>query len=408
MIPDGDELARAALMALHREVSFVLYNKDQPQVIAERLEKIDDVVCAALSVRGSSNAHLVKAIQLALLLDWRLWMLSRRFAAWQNVILLMISTMRELPDQQLQSRIFRAWGIFLFLSRRYDSARAALDGAIENLKGLERDDLKLLMHTERFNLDAEREPLASLQSRALDLLAEAERLHFRYIKGRVLFALALAYLRGGEFAAAFMYAQQAAVYFVAESDHGLAAQSLGLMVSARTIDSRGGNDHPLRILAYAERVMGTDKNPWYWARIYHEYGVHYHHRGQYDQAVTYALRAKEAYAVVDDTLGVAKMQHQLGLIRSRQEAWLLAENHFEEASALYQALHHYYWMIGVDHACGWNRYLQGLLHEALASLNKTLELALKHALDDGLWRRLIDLLREDITTVQNAIDAAAD
>jgi tetratricopeptide (TPR) repeat protein len=408
LIPDGDDLARAALEALHREVSFVLLHRDQPQMITDRLGRMDEMVRAALAVRGNYNAHLPEAIRFALALDWPYWMASQRFQAWQNTILMMLSTVRELKDQQLQSRIFRAWGVFLLLSNKYDGARVALDGAIKDLEGLDRNDLRLLMRAERFNIAVEHETLDTLHAQAAELLVEANRLNFRYIKGRVYLSLARAYWRAHEFPPMFMYAQQAVVYFMAESDRGLAMQSLSMMALAHRMLRGNSSDITLRLMAYTERMMGDDRNPWYWSRIYHEYSVQYFYRARYDQSVTYALRAQENYAAVNDELGVARMQHQMGLIRTKQKAWQLAENHFARAAELYRELDSHYEMVSVDHALGWNWYEQGMLPEALTSLEQTLEFALVHSPDDGLWRRLIDILREDIATVKAAMTATAD
>lgn len=408
MIPDGDELARAALEALHREVSFVLLHGDDPQAIVARLSRMDDMVRAALTVRGTYTAHLTEAIRFALALDWPIWMASRQFQAWQNTILLMLSTVRDLGDQQLQSRIFRAWGIFLLLSRKHDGARIALDGAIKDLEGLDRDDLQLLMRAERFNLDAEYETPDTLQAQSAELLAAADRLNFRYIKGRVYFSLARACGRTRDLRSAFMYAQQALVYFLSEADSGLAMQSLGtmIMVCQRLWATRG--DLILRLLVFTERVVKHDQNSWYWSRIYHEYSVQYFHRAQYDQAITYALRAQEKYAALEDTLGIAWMQHQMGLIRTRQEAWQLAENHFARAADLYSQVDDHHALASVNHARGWNLYKQGRFQEALASLEETLAFARSHASDNTQWQHFIEILSEDIALVRKDMDAAAD
>ncbi|MCD4684726.1 MAG: tetratricopeptide repeat protein [Anaerolineae bacterium] len=403
LIPNGDDLAEAALHALHREVSFVLYYKDQPQVIAERLGQIDEMVCAALTVKGSSNAHLLKAIQFALALDWPYWMASRRFAAWQNIILMMISTVRELRDQQLQSRIFRAWGTYLLLSRKYDGARIALDGAIKDLDDLEQDDLKLLMRTERFNIDVAREPLAAMQAQVPELLAEADRLQFRYIKGRVYYALAKAYRRAGQYKTAFMYAQQALLFFLAEAEQGLAAQSLIAMVAILVLDQSDLNDYELHVLAYTESLMQQNVNPWIRAQIYHSYAAHSFAQGHYPQARGYCVRAWWEYYVIGDKDGCARMYHLLGMVYSKLGRARLARYYLTTARTLYDQLDNDYHFISAWHALGYMLYEQEKLEEALSELRHARNLALTRLTDPNVRQRIVESIEEDIATVEKAL-----
>ncbi|HVO72323.1 MAG TPA: hypothetical protein VMT24_19880 [Aggregatilineaceae bacterium] len=368
-IPTGDDLQRAAIQALHRETSFVVLNRDTPQAIVNRLGEITEVVLAASQVPGE---HRAKAVRLGLALELDYWLARGNLDDWPDLIVPLLKASLEIGDHELQSRIYRAWSIYLFVSRDRRKAAQALVAALDYASDARRDDLKLLIRAERLNLKVPEMSLDEARDEANALLAEARRLSYAYIQGRAYFSLARAY----QFAAlpkeTFQYAQQALMVFVQWDVIGLAGECIGAMLNSLYYRDARLDVYASRLRAYLETLGQSSASPFFQAVACYNQGFSLYHRADYDQSRAYVLKAWVRYRALRYRESLERVKHMLGLVQIKRHRWGIAERHLRAALAYYEQAGQAVYAAHARHALAFIPYEQGDFARALGALEAVL------------------------------------
>jgi len=399
-IPTGADLQRAAVQALHREISFVVVNRDTPQAIVDRLDMIAEIVVAASQVKG---AHQAQAIRLGLALELEYWLAGDKLDDWPDLIVPLLKTSLEIGDHELQSRVYRAWSLYLFVSRNRAKAEQALMAALDYAGDAGREDLKLLIRTERFNLKVLEMSLNEAWAEANTLLAEARRLNYTYIQGRVYFSLARAYQIAALPKEVFQYAQQALVIFLQWDVIGLAGECIGAMLNSLYYRDAHLDSYASRLLAYLEVLSQSSASPFFQAVAYYNQGFSLYHHATYDQAREYVLRAWLKYRALRYQESLKRVGHMLGLIQIKRHRWSIAERHLRAALAYYEQAGQAIYAVHAQHALAFIPYEQGDLRRALEALEAVLVQA--RALPEEAAREwLVRLVMADIAVVRRELD----
>jgi hypothetical protein len=399
-IPTGDDLQRAAVQALHRETSFVVLNRDTPQAIVDRLGEIAGVVLAASQVTGE---HQAKAVRLGLALELEYWLARDDLDTWPDLIVPLLKTSLEIGDHELQSRIYRAWSIYLFVSRNRTKAARALVAALDYAGDAGREDLKLLIRAEHFNLRVPEMSLDEARAEADALLAEARRLSYTYIQGRVYFSLARAY----QFAAlpkeTFQYAQQALMTFVEWDVIGLAGECIGAMLNSLYYRDAHLDVYASRLRAYLDMLGQSSASPFFQAVACYNQGFSLYHRANYDQSRAYVLKAWVRYRALKYRESLERVKHMLGLIQIKRHRWGTAERHLRAALAYYEQAGQAVYTVHARHALAFIPYEQGDFAPALEALEAVLVQA--QALPDKAAREwLVQLIATDIEDARQKLN----
>jgi hypothetical protein len=402
-IPTGDELQRAAVQALHRETAFVVVNRDTPQAIVDRLDTIAGIVLAASQVKGE---HQAKAIRLGLALELEYWLARDKLDDWLNLIVPLLKTSLEIGSHELQSRIYRAWSIYLAVSRDRARAAQALVAALDYAGDAGREDLKLLIRAERFNLSVLEMSLDAAWAEAETLLAGARRLNYMYIQGRVYFSLARAYQMAALPKEAFQYAQQALVVFLQWDVVGLAGECIGTMLNSLYHQDARLDLYASRLLEYLDMLNRSSASPFFQAVAHYNQGVKLYHRSEYDRAREYVLRAWLKYRALKYRESIERVRHMLGLIQIKRHRWNLAERHLNAVCAYYEQAGQSTYAVHAQHALAFIPYEQGDFPRALDALEAVLVRA--QALPEKAARDwLIRLIAADIEDVRQKLNAPA-
>jgi hypothetical protein len=368
-IPTGDDLQRAAVQALHRETSFVVVNRDTPQAIADRLDTIAEIVLAASQVKGE---HQAKAIRLGLALELEYWLARDRLDDWPNLIVPLLKTSLAIGDHELQSRIYRAWSMYLFVSRDRTRAAQALVAALDYAGDAGREDLKLLIRAEHFNLRVLEMSLDEAWAEAETLLTGARRLNYAYILGRVYFSLARAYQIAALPRETFQYAQQALVIFLQWDVIGLAGECIGAMLNSLYYQDAHLDRYASRLLTTLETLSRSSASPFFQAVACYNQGFRLYHRADYEQARCQVLRAWLIYRTLKYRESIERVRHMLGLIQIKRHRWAAAERHLNAACTYYKRAGQAVSAVHAQHALAFIPYEQGDFPRALEALEAVL------------------------------------
>jgi len=403
-IPTGDDLQRAAVQSLHRETSFVVVNRDTPQAIVDRLDTIAEVVLAASQVKGE---HQAKAVRLGLALELEFWLARDRLDDWPNLIVPLLKTSLEIGDRELQSRIYRAWSMYLFVSQDRTRAAQALVAALDYAGDAGREDLKLLIRAERFNLRVLEMSLDEAWAEAETLLAAARRLNYAYIQGRVYFSLARAYQIAALPRETFHYAQQALVIFLQWDVIGLAGECVGAMLNSLYHQDAHLDHYASRLLSTLETLGRSSASPFFQAVACYNQGLRLYHRADYERAREQVLRAWLIYRTLKYRESIERVKHMLGLIQIKRHRWITAERHLRAACAYYERAGQAAYTVHAYHALAFIWYEQDDFPHALTALEGVLVQA--QALPEKAAREwLVRLVSADIDDVRRRLNGQPD
>lgn len=371
-IPTHAELQKAARDALDREYAFMILNKGEPEKIAGRLEKIAGIALAASQVDGS---HQAKAIRLGLELELQYWLARNKVDEWVKLISPMIITALRIGDHELQSRIYQAWSIYAFTSRDQARAEQTLTVALECADDAGREDVRLLVRVERYNVDVLGMSLEQAHAEGNAILAEARRLNYTFVQAKVYYALAKAYQRVALRGEVFNYAQQALVYLMQDDVIGLAGPCVSAMFNSLHQQNDYAAPYASLLLAYLEKLAQRSVNPYFQAAIYYAQVLKLYHRGDYDLAREFALKAWGKYRVVNYQASIKRVQHMLGMIQAKRHQWRMAERHLDAARKYYELTGDEVYAVHARHALAYLLYEQHDFRRALAALEEVSRIA---------------------------------
>ena len=412
---------------IHQERAFLQLHKDQPEVIAQRLDELTRIINALLAHHGP---HLPQVIRLALELEPRYWVARSHKANGMHFFEHLFSRARDWGDPQLLSEVLAAWGLYMFLLQNRQVGRDTLRWALEEVEKDNRPDLRLLLCVKIFNAQVLDLPLEEVEEQAANLLAEASRLNFPYAKGRVYYSLSRRYQHIGHRARAFEYAQQSLCYFYPKNTRELATQALGNMyvslTSAPMAEEASQAAYAQYLLEKWEQFAMHNINPWYRAAALHIQAHQLAVQGLYHHARHAILRAWLTYRSIPDFLGCAQAQHTLGMLiypylasSGQQDAqtpddayaklrnWERAEYHLRMAQKRYEALGETAHALRARHA---RAYLQleraqdkWELLDALRALKAVYKAIETHLDDPEVRGHMLRLVAEDIASAKRRL-----
>ncbi len=396
----AEMLQRAIESRLARERAFLLANRDQPEIIARRMGEIARSTKAMLAVQGPFRP---KVMRFALELEPRYWAAYGHLDEGLKFCYYLISVAFNLKDSQLQSRVFALWGHFTLFLRRETVTHDLFTWALEKIEETDRADLKLLLRTELFNARVLKMKPAELAAEAETLLAEAEQLHFPYIKGRVYYTLARYYQYIGERIRAFEYAQQSLCYFYPDNTLELTTQVVGSMYA--NIAARGTSHQAYvgRLLSLWDQLVARNINPWYRAAALHFQAHEFFVRAFYHRARYYILHAWLTYCSVPDRVGCTQAQHMLGLLHTKLGNWKAAQYHLQVAWKRYAALGDTIRALHALHAWAYVEVERQNYACALYKLLKVRKDILKHVDDPEMRKHMLDLIDADIAEMRKHV-----
>jgi hypothetical protein len=397
-IPKLSELKRAAVEALDRETTFLMLHHEEPEKIVERLDKMAAVALAACKIEGE---HQVKAIKLGLELRQEYWMAANKLDAWVDLIMPMLKTALEIKDRELQSRLYHAWSVYLYVARdRASAVQNALESASDYADDSGRADLKLLVRVERLNANVLKMNLSDVQAEAAAILAEAKQTRYDYVQARAYLLLGRAFSSKALYKEAFSYAQQALLLFT--SIHVMALAGEGVILMLGSLNYRPGYSSTYRALLmdYLETLSRhTANNPILAAAQAYFQGVEYYHLEHYDRAREFILRARERYVMAHYRPSLRRCAHMLGLIQTKRRRWEIAAWHLSTARTYYEKVGEKTNAVQTEYALASIPFEQQDWSTARSELVAARAAVLK--LPDGAVRdRLISLIEADITEAE--------
>jgi hypothetical protein len=399
VIPTLSDLQRAALHALHREISFLLLHQDEPEKIAERLDEMADIARAASQVAGP---HQAKAIRLGLELRLEYWLARNKLDDWVDLIMPLLKTALEIKDRELQSLIYRAWGIFLFYAQQHPGADNALEAALDYADEAGWDDLKLLARAERFNLNVLSLPLDEAQFQAEALIADARHLKYALVQGRAYYSLARAYQKASSPAEIFMYAQQALAIFIPEKAIALAGQCVAYMLGGLSYQPDHSPSYLSDLLAYLEALAQRSVDPLFQAMACYGQGCDFYYRQDYDRAREYIIGAWWNYRAIRFRSYLFVVRHMLGLVQMMRHQWPVAERHLRAAYAHYAETGDTMQAVHAQHALAYIPVEQGDLRRGLGALKAALRVAEDLPPQPGR-EHLLKVIQDDCADVEKQL-----
>jgi hypothetical protein len=381
-IPKLSDLQRASIEALDRETAFLVLHQDEPGKIIERLDKIANVSRAASQIKGP---HRAKAIKLGLELKLNYWQAANKLDKWVDLIFPLLEASLDIQDRTLESRVYRAWSVYLYTTRDQPAAaRQALEAATDYAHESKRADLKLLARAECLNAGVLQMSLEQAQAEAEAILAEARQLKYDYVRGKVYLSLARAYDSRILSKESFAYAQQATIFFVRLNILTLAGESALFMLGSLSYTAEGGSEHyRARLAAYLESVARRSASPILQGGVSYFQGLEHYRQGNYDNARACILVAQRQYAGARYRSGAWRCIHMVGLVQSKRGQWAMAARHLNAART-------YYLSVGEDALAVEAQY-------ALAFISY----------EQGDWARTRLLLEEMLQSAQQLSDEAA-
>ena len=393
-IPTASDLQRAAINALHRETAFVIYHRDQPARIVERLEELAEIARGAASIKGD---HQAKAIRLGLALKVEYWWGCNKLNKWKDLVAPMLVKALELRNDELESEIYRAWATYLYITIRDDieAARNAIAAAEDCAQDSGRADLQLLMRSERFNIDVWSMSLDQARAQAAEILVEARRMGFHYVQGRVYDSLMRAAQKADQVVDVFNYAQQALVVFAHEEEYGLMAPCINAMFYSVHRSRQGTGGYGEQLLAFLDALARRSVNPYIQAGFYYAHALRRFQREEYDSAREHTLKAWLKYRMIGFQPSLVRVRHMLGLIQTKRRHWRAAERHLTACRDYYERTDDSVYEVHARHALAFIAYEKGDFPQALDLLGE----ALRHAQrleEQGSRNSLTDLIKRDI------------
>jgi len=401
-IPDGGDLARAARRVLDDKTAFVLLHKDEPDVIADHLDELASIVLATSQVKGD---HQAKAIRLGLTLEPIYWISRNKLHDWLDMFSPLLKVASEIHHDDLQSELFRAWGIYLYLANLGPDSTPPLDASLEYAADSGRADLALLAQLERLNAQVTTLSLTEVQAEAEAILVCAAQLNFTYVQGRTYLSLARAYQFKSLPTTAFTYAQQALAFFFSLGIRSMMIEALNIMIGSMQ-KLHGSSTYGQQLLYWMKTLSAQMSIPWYQITAYQHHAAHSFHEGNYETARAWLIKAwLKNRATFQLSNSEPEILHLLGMVQSRRQRYALAERHLLRAYRLYQARNMPQQAVHAHHAWAYVSFEKGDFVTAVQRLEKTLSLA--QALpEEATRRRLTTLIEEDILEARRKGDEA--
>ncbi len=403
-IPTSSELRRVAGNRLDWETAFMILNRDEPDLIVERLDELAAMVRAAISVQGPGMndperlPSLKKAVRLGLELKLKYWLRANKFEDWIDLIGPLLTTAIQIKE--FQPAVFLHWSIYHYTDGELARAQKALAVSREFAAESGREDLALLAQSYQFNFDAPQMNLDNVEKQAEELISKARRLGYGFVRGQVYVSLARAYadqLRNSR--KAFEYAQQALAILIHDDSVEMAGEALTLMLGMTGIKNNYSSVYRDRLRSYFEWIIEKSVNPIFQAAAYFFQGRdQYFYQGQFDEAMLPLLYAWRKYRQAHMPDNVARTLHMLGLVQTKRHHWPAAEFYICEALKRYRTMGHKSYEIHALHAHAFIPYEYQNWFRALSRLEVALAMALEHP--DAVSQAVIDEIKADIEDVK--------
>ncbi|MBN1200912.1 MAG: hypothetical protein JXJ20_03550 [Anaerolineae bacterium] len=228
-IPTQRVMQMTAERELDDWIAFLLLHQDAPDIIVDQLENIASTIIAALNV-PEPGEHLIKAVRLSLALKPEYWIAGDKAHIWSELFASLLPISINLHDGAYCSSAYRIWGIYRHLT--HECPTKVLDVSEEYALDVKREDLALLARAERFDMQVTTLSPGEAEAAAKPILADARRLNWPLIQGRVYYSLARAYQQATLPRSAFNYAQQALAFFFQQDVPWLAAVAINAMLGS--------------------------------------------------------------------------------------------------------------------------------------------------------------------------------
>jgi hypothetical protein len=239
--------------------------------------------------------------------------------------------------------------------------------------------------------------LEETQAEAQFILAEARRLQYTYVIGRVYLTLAraMAFHRHAD-QRVFEYAQQAFILMRAENDLGLGWQALSMMIGWLQRQNDYSPQYRHQLLTYMEQLEECTIYPWFQATLDHLWATFYFHRHTYEKARDYALKAFAHSRAFELKFDQMYIKHLLAMIQSKRHCWKLATLHLQACAKYYKDTGNKALAINLDHMVAYMPLEQNDPARALALL-WALRRRIQHEIEDQFMRvHLANMVKEDI------------
>jgi hypothetical protein len=403
-IPSSEDLQRAAQYALDNYTAFLILHQDDPKAVAAQLDQIADVVRASSQITGD---HQSKAIRLGLALESEYWMARNAVQDWIHLIIPMLQTALIIEDQELQVRVYRALGHYLFFIRDDVRANTALRIALEYAEQTNQADLMLLARVERFVFAIRdvKKSIEDILAEANAILADAARLKFRYVQGRAHYILSLVYQRATLSDVAFAHAQQAYIYLAATEANGLAVEALSAMLSSLNMFNHCSERYKERLFEHIDRLVSQSGNPWYRAMALLLQATQSFHSSDHDNARWCALKSWGEFKALGDFHNCMSARHMLGLIQTKRCQWLLAEKHLQAAYNWYRKAHNDIWAVNAYHALAFIPVEQHNIGRAEVMLRESLAMARELPASEAR-ENLVSVIEEDLRKLLGQVESS--
>lgn len=330
LIPNLTDLQRVAIKALHRETAFVIMNQANPEVIADRLDELAELVQAAIGVDGP---HLKKAIRLGLALKREYWVSRDKLDDWNKLIGPLLTT--AIRIKEFQCEVYRIWSLYRYLNWQFTGTLSAIDASLAYAEESGREDLQLLARSDRFNFNIYALTLDEVEAQAAQLRRDARRLGYKFVWGRTYYSMARAYDRNSMPKKAFEYAQQA-LAILAPSEMILAAESIITMLGMLNRNTGHAPQHQAKLRHYLHTVGKHSLSPGVEAGMHYVQGLEYYHAANYEDALNEFLLALQKYQQGRSQYSIYRVRHMLGLVETKRRQWEVAEHYFRTAYEGYQ------------------------------------------------------------------------
>ncbi|MBN2304306.1 MAG: hypothetical protein JXQ72_07520 [Anaerolineae bacterium] len=354
-IPSHRYLCEVADRGVREQRAFlILHQENDPQQIVDNIEKIADAARRASLLEGD---HQARAIQLGLDLGLEYWLWANKIPEWGKLIMPLLRASLSIGNEELLIRAYHAWGIYSHLINVHainfdqdkDTTSAAFESALRYAEESGREDLKLLVRAERFNVQVTKMMFDEARAAAQELLAKAKPINYYYIYGRVYFALARLCHYRGMFESMFAYAQLALVYFCGTGMdmRVFMGRSVNMMLSSFHPEDGHSTDYQRRLLDRLEKLAVDSGDPRFEAIVYHHRARQHLDDGGYDPAREYILKAWTKYRSIRLRSERVRVSHALGAIQIKRSALCMADRHLSAVLREYEKQGQTFWAIDV-------------------------------------------------------------
>lgn len=393
-IPTQHDMREVIPYALDELTAFLMLHKHDPDIVAQNLDRLVDVLTAAMAIKGQ---HMARAIRLGLCLEYPHWRAAKKIEKWRDLLAPMLGYVFETPDVDLQSQVYHTWGVYLHLTNKSNGAAMALEKALEYAKESGRAEPMLIMRAESLNARATTSSLAEVRQEAQSILESARQLNLPHVQGRVHLSLARAYLAVDLPDHVFEHAQQALGYFFPLEIWNFAGEALLTMISGLLGKPDPNLTYRRSLMLYLQQLARQSDNLWLNTISSHQWAVEDFNSGNYPSAREYLLKTWDYYRLQGDLFNQAVVRHTLGLIQMKLQRWILAETHLHAARALYKQLNRQAAVVNVYHALALVLVYRGAVDQGVRRLKEALDRA--QTLEDPETRAIIgQRIQDDINT----------